>query len=146
MPKKMSPSQRSAAVLDEAIAKRKAAAPKGNKPASETAGKKLPAAESFNRMPAVSKPSPNRAGSTYTPGSKADMAYAGLKPKRAPAKAPAATSTPKPYALREPVKAPEIPVRKPRLTTGKLVGLGLAVNAGQAAYYEVKRRKNKDKK
>lgn len=143
------PAQKIDAILDEAKAKRAAVSPKP-KPASQTVGKKLPAAESFNRMPASSKPMPNRAFSSYRPGTKADMAYSGVKPKGVSPSGPrqrtltppSVGSTPttpaKPPTLREP------PAPKARLT-GRLVGLGVAINAGQAIYYEAKRRKNQKK-
>lgn len=137
------PSQKIDAILDEAKAKRAAVSPKP-KPASQTVGKKLPAAESFNRMPASSKPMPNRAFSSYRPGSKADMAYSGVKPKGvSPSGSRQRTLTP-PSVGSTPTTPAKPPAPKARLT-GRLVGLGVAINAGQAIYYEAKRRKNQKK-
>lgn len=151
-----SPYQRANAILDEAVAARKAVSPKpvqasrsvSKQAGSRTAAPALSPAESFNRMPASgSAPRPNRSGASYKAGSAADMAYTGVKPAAAPK---AATARPKPKAslpaARMPSAAPAAPVAKPRSgLSGKLVGFSIVANAAQAAYYEVKRRKNQNK-
>lgn len=137
------PSQKVDAILDEAIAKRKAVSPKVKSPS-----------ESFNRMAAPSGAArPSREGYSFKPGSKADFAYTGVKPKGVSPRGPrqrtltppsvgSTPTTPAKPVMREPVKTP----RSPRITPGRLFGVGVALNAGQAAYYEYKRRKNQDKK
>ena len=81
----------------------------------------LKPAESFNRMPAPTpNVSPNRASATFTPGSKADMAYTRTMPK------------------------PVTPRPKPRVGgTGKLAIAGAAVSGAQMMYQKAtsKRRK-----
>lgn len=143
------------AVMEKAKASRRASAPKTKYP-SETAGKKPVSAERVSYSVTRESPSsaaqrafigapakspswrPSRASSSFKPGSAADMAYTGVKPKAA---APRAKKTPAPVP-----KAPAKPVppAKPRMV-GKALGAGLLINAGQAAYYEYQKRKNKSK-
>lgn len=134
-------------ILDEAVAKRKAAAPAQKYP-SEQVGKKVKEARStFNSMPAPGGARPSREGYSFTPGSKADMAYTGVKTSpKAPARAKPTAKAPAPKVEipKAPVAAKAAPKRI--ITPGRLFGVGVAVNAGQAAYYEYKRRKNQAKK
>lgn len=133
------------AILDEAVAKRKAAAPTQKYP-SEQVGKKVKDARSaFGSMPAPGGARPSREGYSFKPGSKADMAYTGVKPK-APTPRPKAAPAPAPKPIPR-AEAPKVAKTPKRIITpGRLFGVGVAVNAGQAAYYEYKRRKNQAKK
>lgn len=143
------PKKRVDSILDEAVAKRKAASPAQKYP-SEQVGKKVKEARStFAGMPAPGGARPSREGYSFKPGSKADMAYTGVKPKSAaPRTRKPAPAAPAPRAAAPAPKPAPVAAKTPKrvVTPGRLFGIGVAVNAGQAAYYEYKRRKNQEKK
>lgn len=156
-------------VMEKAKASRKASAPKTKYP-SETVGKKPASAERVSYSVKRESPSsaaqraflgapaktpswrPSQAGSSFKPGSAADMAYTGVKPQAATAKPKPATRKPA-SAKKPPAPVPtaaaatpaKTPTPRPRGTVSRAFGAGLLINAGQAAYYEYQKRKNKPK-
>lgn len=155
------PGAQKTALIDKVKASRRSTSPKPKMP-SETVGIKPVPAErvtyssrrespssaaqrSFLGSPAPSSGfRPSREGASFKPGSAADFAYTGVKPTTSPAK----RGDPVPKRAPAPVPTAAAPTTKPlpkKSLGGRALGLGLMLNAGQAAYYEYQKRKNKKK-
>lgn len=161
---RLGPQRRSDALLDAAKAKVAQSTPQPTPPSGAKTGPRLSqrmsvgqAQASFTTAPRLGPSSPAPRPMRAAPGSRADLAYAGLKPQQPrPARAPkpAAPASPPPK-LRAGVRprstvapplprmtgAPQMPRRVGGGWRGMLVSGG--INAAQAGYQEVQR---KDKK